>query len=85
MKLLDDLLDDIYERPALKSSLILANAIASSCNYEAQLNLLDVSTMLNKKNKARLWRLLNIMKEPDYSTYEHCEAVFYLRKNKLIS
>jgi hypothetical protein len=60
MKLIDEILDDVYQRPTLQSSQILASAIASTCNSDVTINLFDVLSWLNTKNKARLWRLINV-------------------------
>jgi hypothetical protein len=84
MKLIDEILDDVYQRPTLQSSQILASAIASTCNSDVTINLFDVLSWLNTKNKARLWRLINVWEEPDYSCYELCEAIFYMRENNII-
>ena len=66
------------------SSYVMANALASACNTNYGVSLLDASVRLDGENKQLFNRLANIREEPDYCNDAQANALTWLLKNKYI-
>jgi hypothetical protein len=84
MKLFEQLKEQIVICDGSKAGVILANALASACNLNYAVNLVDVSVMLDADNKALVARLCRVTFEPDFSNTDQSMAMDWLRDNKYI-
>jgi hypothetical protein len=84
MEVIDQVVEKLDEHRGTGSSQVLANALASACNSDYGVSLLDASVRLDAQNKQLFNRLANIRQEPDYSNADQSEALQWLRKNKFI-
>lgn len=84
MKILNEILALIAEHPRTGSSRVLAAALASACNTQYTVSLLDVSVRLDENSRRLVERLARITQEPDYSNYAQDQAIQRLRALGLI-
>jgi hypothetical protein len=75
MKILNEILAIISEHPRTGSSRVLAAALASACNTQYTVSLLDVSVRLDESGRRLVERLARITQEPDYSNYAQDKAL----------
>ena len=68
MQILNEIYNDIEKHQGSKSSSIMAQAVLSACatSYRGP-SLLSVSVNLDDDNKERIFRLMRIREESDYS------------------
>ncbi len=79
MKILNEILAIIAKHPRTGSSRVLAAALASACNTQYTVSLLDVSVGLDENGRRLVERLARITQEPDYSNGAQDQALQRLR------
>ncbi|WP_081100778.1 hypothetical protein [Aeromonas salmonicida] len=84
MKILNEILAIISEHPRTGSSRVLAAALASACNTQYTVSLLDVSVRLDESGWRLVERLARITQEPDYSNYAQDKTLERLRALGLV-
>ena len=84
MKILNEILAIISEHPRTGSSRVLAAALASACNTQYIVSLLDVSVRLDESGRRLVERLARITLEADYSNDAQDRALQRLRALGLI-
>ncbi len=84
MKILNEILARIAEHPRTGSSRVLAAALASACNTQYTVSLLDVSVRLDENGRRLVERLARITQESDYSNDAQDQALQRLRALGLI-
>ncbi|ATL92707.1 hypothetical protein CK911_07750 [Aeromonas sp. CU5] len=84
MKILNEILAIISEHPRTGSGRVLAAALASACNTQYTVSLLDVSVRLDENGRRLVERLARITQEPDYSNDSQDQALQRLRALGLI-
>ena len=84
MKIINEILAIISEHPRTGSSRVLAAALASACNTQYTVSLLDVSARLDENSMRLVARLARITQEPDYSNDAQDQALQRLRALGLI-
>ena len=75
MEILNKIFEIIEAHPKTSSSGVLANAMASACNGQYTVALLDVSVNLDDNGKGLVDRLARIAQEPDYSNDAQALAI----------
>lgn len=75
MEILDKIFEIIEAHPKTSSSGVLAKAMASACNSQYTVSLLDVSAKLDDNGKGLVDRLARIAQEPDYSNAAQDHAI----------
>jgi hypothetical protein len=84
MKLIQKIIAQIEEHRFSGSSALLASALASACNSQYKISLLDASVKLDADNKQLLAELMCIAQQPDFSNAAQDKALYWLRQNKFI-
>ena len=84
MKIINEILAIISEHPRTGSSRVLAAALASACNTQYTVSLLDVSARLDENSMRLVARLARITQESDYSNDAQDQALEHLRALGLI-
>ncbi|PKH88913.1 hypothetical protein [Colwellia sp. Bg11-28] len=84
MKLINEVLNKIEELGQSKSADLLANGLASACNSNYKISLLDIAVSLDTSNKKLVKRLSEITQEEDYSNASQDHALTWLRQRKYI-
>jgi uncharacterized membrane protein len=75
MEILNKIFEIIEAHPKTSSSGVLAKAMASACNGQYTVSLLDVSVKLDDNGKSLVDRLARIAQEPDYSNTAQDNAI----------
>lgn len=84
MKIIDEILLRIESHPNSGSSQFLAIALASACNSQYKISLLDASTKLDNDSKYLVAELANIAQQSDFSNSDQDRALSWLSSNKFI-
>jgi len=77
---LESIKSTLIEHPYSSSSKLLAQAAASACSEDYGVNLCQASYKLDRDNKRRLWELMNITLQPDFSNKAQYEMLQWLKK-----
>jgi hypothetical protein len=80
MESLESIKSILIEHRYSSSSKILVQAVASACSEEYGVNLCQASYKLDRDNKKRLWELMNITLQPDFSNKAQYEMLQWLKK-----
>lgn len=75
MEILNKIFDIIEAHPKTSSSGVLAKAMASACDSQYTVSLLDVSVKLDDNGKELVDRLARIAQEADYSNAAQYQAI----------
>ena len=84
MKVIDDVIAQLSENPHCGSSCFLGEALASACNSNYKVSMLDASVKLDMDSKRLLLGLMQIAQQPDYSNSDQSKALTWLRENEYI-
>tara|TARA_B100002003_G_scaffold38907_1_gene34448 strand:+ start:10165 stop:10422 length:258 start_codon:yes stop_codon:yes gene_type:complete len=84
MKIIERVKARIEEHRFNGSSAFLAMALASACNSQYKISLIDASVKLDGEAKDMLWQLANIAQQPDFSNRDQSLALTWLRDNEFI-
>ena len=80
MESLESIKSILIEHRYSSSSKLLVQATASACSEEYGVNLCQASYKLDRDNKKRLWELMNITLQPDFSNKAQYEMLQWLKK-----
>lgn len=80
MESFESIKSTLIEHRYSSSSELLVQAVASACSEEYGVNLCQASYKLDRVNKKRLWELMNITLQPDFSNKAQYEMLQWLKK-----
>ncbi|WP_296053370.1 hypothetical protein [uncultured Alteromonas sp.] len=84
MKIIEQVKARIEEHRYSGSSEFLAMALASACNSQYKVSLIDASVKLDAEAKEMIWQLTNIAQQLDFSNADQSRALHWLRDNDFI-
>lgn len=84
MQIIDQVIAQIEEHEFSGSSRVLAMALASACNSNYGVSLLDASVKLDANSRELFFELAQISKQPDFSNADQDAALKWLKANGFI-
>lgn len=84
MQIIDAIISQIECHPNSSSSRFLATALASACNAEYKISLLDASVKLDSNSKKLFADLSNIAQLPDFNNSDQDLALHWLSSKGFI-
>ena len=84
MKLIDEVKAEIERLDGCSAGVLLAEALASACDLNRKVSLLEMSSKFDIDNKNLAAKLIFIRKEPDYSSADQDAALRWLKSKGYI-
>lgn len=84
MRIFEQIKAIIEEHPHSSSSYLLAQALASACNYNNGVSLLAASVKLDSTSKALFLELASVTDHADYRNSDQDDLLRWLRERKFI-
>ncbi len=84
MKLIDEVKAEIERLDGCSAGVLLAEALASACDLNRKVSLLEMSSKFDIDNKNLAAKLIFIRKEPDYSNADQDAALRWLKSKGYI-